>query len=149
MIRNTQESFEAKAKGENYQQDLVRLREAFPQHADSIRSTPMSAHGEDIQILTPEARQDIPFSFEAKFREKGFIFILTTAPIEQAARQEHAVSSALSNILWLQFNRKDLTPDCHVSDDLANLSIIRAYTLANTKRSTIFNGRNTFNGNWN
>ena len=64
MIRTTQESFEAKAKGEKNQQELAdRLREAFPQHADSIRSTPMSAHGEDIQILTPEARKDIPFSF--------------------------------------------------------------------------------------
>ena len=68
----------------------------YPQHADSIRSTPMSAHGEDIQILTPEARKDIPFSFEAKFREKGFTH--TYDAYEQAARQEHAVSSALSNI---------------------------------------------------
>lgn len=95
MIRNTKDSFDRKAKGEKLQKELAdRLRKAFPQHADSIRSTPMSAHGEDIQILTPEARKDIPFSFEAKFREKGFGKTYTA--FEQSARQVHAISSALS-----------------------------------------------------
>ena len=56
MIRNTQESFDAKAKGEKFQKDLVALiQEVLPEHKDVIVSSPMSAHGEDIQILTPEA----------------------------------------------------------------------------------------------
>ena len=73
MIRNTQESFDAKAKGEKFQKDLVALiQEVLPEHKDVIVSSPMSAHGEDIQILTPEARKAFPFSVEAKHREKGF-----------------------------------------------------------------------------
>ena len=126
MIRNTQESFEAKAKGEKNQQELAdRLREAFPQHADSIRSTPMSAHGEDIQILTPEARKDIPFSFEAKFREKGFTH--TYDALEQAARQEHAVSSTLSNTPVAAIQQKGFKRLIVLyEDDFLNLSIIRA-----------------------
>ena len=95
MIRNTQESFEAKAKGEKFQKDLVALiQEVLPEHKDVIVSSPMSAHGEDIQILTPEARKAFPFSVEAKHREKGFSSVYTA--YEQAARQVNAISSALS-----------------------------------------------------
>ena len=95
MIRNTQDSFDRKARGEKLQKELADLlRKAYPQHADSIRSTPMSAHGEDIQILTPEARKAFPFSVEAKHREKGFSPVYTA--YEQAARQVNAISSALS-----------------------------------------------------
>ena len=95
MIRNTQESFDAKAKGEKFQKDLVALiQEVLPEHKDVIVSSPMSAHGEDIQILTPEARKAFPFSVEAKHREKGFSPVYTA--YEQAARQVNAISSALS-----------------------------------------------------
>ena len=95
MIRTTQESFEAKAKGERFQKDLVALiQEVLPEHKDKIVSSPMSAHGEDIQILTPEARKAFPFSVEAKHREKGFSSVYTA--YEQAARQVNAISSALS-----------------------------------------------------
>ena len=95
MIRNTQESFDAKAKGEKFQKDLVALiQEVLPEHKDVIVSSPMSAHGEDIQILTPEARKAFPFSVEAKHREKGFSSVYTA--YEQAARQVNAISSALS-----------------------------------------------------
>ena len=54
----------------------------------------MSAHGEDIQILSPEARKAFPFSVEAKHREKGFSPVYTA--YAQAARQVNAISSALS-----------------------------------------------------
>ena len=95
MIRNTQESFDAKAKGEKFQKDLVALiQEVLPEHKDVIVSSPMSAHGEDIQILTPEARKAFPFSVEAKHREKGFSNVYTA--YAQAARQVNAISSALS-----------------------------------------------------
>lgn len=95
MIRNTQESFEAKAKGERLQKDLVaRLHAILPEHADNISSSPMSAHGEDIQISTPEARKAFPFSVEAKYREAGFSNVYSA--LEQAARQVNAISSALS-----------------------------------------------------
>ena len=95
MIRNTQESFAAKAKSEKFQKNLVALiQEVLPKHEDVIVSSPMSAHGEDIQILTPEARKAFPFSVEAKHREKGFSSVYTA--YEQAARQVNAISSALS-----------------------------------------------------
>ena len=116
MIRNTKESFDRKAKGEKLQKELAdRLRKAFPQHADSIRSTPMSAHGEDIQILTPEARKDIPFSFEAKFREKGFGNTYTA--FEQSARQVHAISSALSNMAVAAIQQQGHDPLIVMSTD--------------------------------
>ena len=72
MIKNAKESHLRKAKGEKLQKEIVAdLKKHFPDHADNIKSTPMSAHGEDIQ-MTDEARKDIPFSFEAKYKEKGF-----------------------------------------------------------------------------
>ena len=52
MIRNTQESFDAKAKGEKFQKDLVALiQEVLPEHKDVIVSSPMSAHGKHILAL--------------------------------------------------------------------------------------------------
>ena len=49
MIRNTQESFDAKAKGEKFQKDLVALiQEVLPEHKDVIVSSPMSAHRQCI-----------------------------------------------------------------------------------------------------
>lgn len=95
MIRNKKDSFDRKAKGDKLQKELeARIHKAFPQHADVIVSSPMSAHGEDIQILTPEARKAFPFSVEAKHREKGFSNVYTA--YAQAARQVNAISSALS-----------------------------------------------------
>lgn len=133
MIRNTQESFDIKARGEKLQKELADLlRKAYPQHADSIRSTPMSTHGEDIQILTPEARQDIPFSFEAKFRKQGFGNTYTA--YEQAARQEHAVSSALSNIpvAAIQQEGHDLLMVMH-PEDWCKLAMAYVYVLQKEK----------------
>ena len=72
MIKNAKESHLRKAKGEKLQKEIVaELKKQSPNHADNIKSTPMSAHGEDIQ-MTDAARKDIPFSFEAKYKEKGF-----------------------------------------------------------------------------
>ena len=71
MIKNAKESHLRKAKGEKLQKEIVAdLKKHFPDHADNIKSSPMSAHGEDVQ-LTEEARKAIPFSFEAKYKEKG------------------------------------------------------------------------------
>ena len=84
--------------------------------------------GEDIQILTPEARKDIPFSFEAKFRKK--VLRILTMPYEQAARQEHAVSSTLSNTPVAAIQQKGFKRLIVLyEDDFLNLSIIRAYVL--------------------
>ena len=95
MIRKTQESVDAKAKGEKLQKDIVaRLREAFPEHAEFIVSSPMSAHGEDIQILSNEARKDIPLSIEAKYRMKGLSPVYSA--YAQAAKQVEAIASTLS-----------------------------------------------------
>lgn len=95
MIRNAQDSSDAKAKGEKFQKELIaRIQEFLPELKDVIVSSPMSAHGEDIKILTAEARKAFPFSVEAKHREKGFANVYTA--YEQAARQVKAISSALS-----------------------------------------------------
>ena len=71
MIKNAKKSHLRKSKGEKLQKEIVAdLKKHFPDHADNIKSSPMSAHGEDVQ-LTEEARKAIPFSFEAKYKEKG------------------------------------------------------------------------------
>lgn len=71
MIKNAKESHLRKAKGEKLQKEIVAdLIEIFPQHAENIKSNPMSARGEDV-LMTNEARKDIPFSFEVKYMEKG------------------------------------------------------------------------------
>jgi|TARA_R110001583_G_scaffold47099_2_gene147570 hypothetical protein len=61
----------AKAKGrrlQNFLRDL--LRSAFPSlHEDDIKSQTMGMTGEDI-ILSPHARQSIPYSFECKNVER-------------------------------------------------------------------------------
>ena len=61
----------AKAKGRRLQQAVVEaLLEAFPHlTADDVRSTPMGAPGEDVQ-LSPAARAAVPFSFECKNCER-------------------------------------------------------------------------------
>ena len=85
MITNAKESHRRKAKGEKLQKEIVAdLKKHFPDHADNIKSSPMSAHGEDVQ-LTEEARKAIPFSFEAKYKEKGLSNVYSA--YEQAQRQ--------------------------------------------------------------
>ena len=85
MIKNAKESHLRKAKGEKLQKEIVAdLKKHFPDHADNIKSSPMSAHGEDVQ-LTEEARKAIPFSFEAKYKEKGLSNVYSA--YEQAQRQ--------------------------------------------------------------
>ena len=61
----------AKAKGRRLQQAVVEaLLDAFPHLTeDDVRSTPMGAHGEDVQ-LSPAARAAVPFSFECKNCER-------------------------------------------------------------------------------
>ena len=71
MIKNAKESHLRKTKGEKLQKEIVAdLIEIFPQHAENIKSNPISARGEDV-LMTDEARKDIPFSFEVKYMEKG------------------------------------------------------------------------------
>ena len=61
----------SQTKGEKLQKEIVAdQKKHFPDHADNIKSSPMSAHREDLQ-LTDEASKAIPFSFEAKYKEKG------------------------------------------------------------------------------
>ena len=51
MITNAKESHRRKAKGEKLQKEIVAdLKKHFPDHADNIKSSPMSAHGEDVQL---------------------------------------------------------------------------------------------------
>ena len=46
MIKNAKESHLRKAKGEKLQKEIVAdLIEIFPQHAENIKSNPMSARG--------------------------------------------------------------------------------------------------------
>ena len=71
MIKNTKESYLRKAKGQKLQKEIVTdQKKHFPDHADNIKSSSMSAHREDVQ-LTDEVSKAIPFSFEAKYKEKG------------------------------------------------------------------------------
>ena len=61
----------AKAKGRRLQ-NLVRdtLRELYPSlHEDDIKSQTMGMPGEDI-VLSPAAREVIPYSFECKNQER-------------------------------------------------------------------------------
>ena len=52
MIRNTQESFAAKAKSEKFQKNLVALiQEVLTKHEDVIVSSPISTDGEHILAL--------------------------------------------------------------------------------------------------
>ena len=69
----------------------AKLRAAFPQYAAHIESTPMSAHGEDIKILSAEARGAIPVSIEAKWKTSGLSNVYDA--YQQAARQREALSS--------------------------------------------------------
>ena len=61
----------SKAKGRRLQ-NLVRdtLRELYPNlHEDDIKSQTMGMSGEDI-VLSPAAREVIPYSFECKNKER-------------------------------------------------------------------------------
>ena len=94
MIRDSKESFAIKAKGEKLQKDIETLLQgAFPDHAHAIKSSKMSAHGEDIQITCSEARKSIPYSIEAKWKRKGLTNIYSA--YEQAERQVSNTASAL------------------------------------------------------
>ena len=87
MIKNAKESHLRKAKGEKLQKEIVaELKKQFPNHADNIKSSPMSAHGEDVQ-LTDEARKAIPFSFEAKYKEKGLSIVYSAYEQAQLLNQ--------------------------------------------------------------
>ena len=71
----------SKAKGrrlQNYVRDLLRKAFSFL-HEDDIKSQTMGMTGEDI-ILSPHARQSIPYSFECKNVERISIW----KAIEQA-----------------------------------------------------------------
>lgn len=72
----------AKAKGRRLQQIVAKdLLDQFPQlKPDDIRSTSMGAGGEDV-LLSPAARQLIPYSFEAKNQERVNVW----AALQQAA----------------------------------------------------------------
>lgn len=61
----------AKAKGRKLQNDIrEQLLQTFPEiHPDNIKCSLMSETGEDIK-MSYEARQRIPYSFEAKCQEK-------------------------------------------------------------------------------
>ena len=92
MISSTKESNARKEKGETLQMDVAaKLKAAFPQYAEDIESTPMSAHGEDIKILSAEARGAIPVSIEAKWKASGLSNVYDA--YQQAARQREALSS--------------------------------------------------------
>ena len=70
-----------KAKGRRLQQTIASdLLSRHPRLTpDDIRSTPMGAHGEDVQ-LSQAAQEAIPFSFEAKNQERVNVW----AAIEQS-----------------------------------------------------------------
>ena len=76
----------AKAKGRRLQQFVRdRFLEVFPSlQPDDVRSTSMGASGEDI-LLSPAAREVIPFSTECKNVQKINIW----AALEQAASGDH------------------------------------------------------------
>ena len=88
----------AKAKGRRLQ-NAVRdaLRIAFPAlHEDDIKSQTMGMTGEDI-VLSPAARDYIPYSFECKNKERLDFW----ASLEQAATN----SGEHSPILIVKRNR--------------------------------------------
>ena len=102
MIKNAKESHLRKAKGEKLQKEIVAdLKKHFPDHADNIKSTPMSAHGEDIQ-MTDEARKDIPFSFEAKYKEKGFSNVYSAYEQCQSQTANLATTEYIYSVAFLQ-----------------------------------------------
>ena len=102
MITNAKESHLRKAKGEQLQKEIVaELKKQFPIHADNIKSTPMSAHGEDIQ-MTDEARKDIPFSFEAKYKEKGFSNVYSAYEQCQSQTANLATTDYIYSVAFLQ-----------------------------------------------
>lgn len=71
MIKNTKESYLRKAKVQKLQKGIVAdQKKHVPDYADNIKSSSLSADREDLQ-LTDEASKAIPFSFEAKYKEKG------------------------------------------------------------------------------
>ena len=98
MINTTEESNARKEKGETLQMDVAaKLRAAFPQYAEDIESTPMSAHGEDIKILSAEARGAIPVSIEAKWKTLKHMLELSSPSVINLATKmrlvigEHAI----------------------------------------------------------
>ena len=102
MITNAKESHLRKAKGEKLQKEIVAdLKKHFPDHADNIKSTPMSAHGEDIQ-MTDAARKDIPFSFEAKYKEKGLSNVYSAYEQCQSQTANLATTEYIYSVAFLQ-----------------------------------------------
>ena len=94
MIIDSTESNARKAKGEILQKAIeAGLKAAFPEHADDIESSPMSAHGEDIRIKSNAARKAVPVSIEAKWKATGLSNVY--AAYQQAARQAEALPSTL------------------------------------------------------
>ena len=95
MIKDIQESNARKAKGEKLQKHIVtEVKSRFPDHAASIKSSKMSAHGEDIKITSDEARSAFPFSIEAKYKDKGLTSVYSA--MEQAGRQVESLTSTLT-----------------------------------------------------
>jgi len=95
MITDSAESNARKAKGETLQKAIeAGLKAAFPEYADDIESSPMSAHGEDIRIKSNAARKAVPVSIEAKWKSTGLSPVY--AAYEQAARQAEALPSTLA-----------------------------------------------------
>ena len=130
MITNAKESHLRKAKGEKLQKEFVAdLKKHFPDHADNIKSSPMSAHGEDVQ-LTEEARKAIPFSFEAKYKEKGLSIVYSA--YEQAQRQTANIPTTeyIYSVAFIQ--QKGHVPLAVVSgDDLFRLMAKLSNDIAN------------------
>ena len=102
MIKNAKESHLRKAKGEMLQKEIVAdLIEIFPHHAENIKSNPMSARGEDV-LMTNEARKDIPFSFEAKYKEKGFSNVYSAYEQCQSQTANLATTEYIYSVAFLQ-----------------------------------------------
>lgn len=72
MIRDTSTSFARKQKGKATQDKTVEVLKAkIPAMIGSISSAKMGARGEDI-IISPQMREQFPYSIECKQDEKGF-----------------------------------------------------------------------------
>ena len=71
MIRDTSGSFARKQKGKANQDKAVEvLKTKIPAMIGNISTAKMGAHGEDV-FISPQVREQFPFSIECKQDEKG------------------------------------------------------------------------------
>ncbi len=108
MISDTSASSARKQKGKATQDKTVELlTKKIPEMVGSISTAKMGAHGEDI-IISPEMREQFPYSIECKQDEKGFSRIYKA--MAQSRQQVDALAAEIPVQPVAVIQQKDARP---------------------------------------